>query len=152
MLKIIFTEEIKAPKSIVWELITKTKDYPLWNEFIRECHTTFQVGTPITMKVQLFPFLAIWQKETIWQFEKGKLIDYGIKYPLGLLSSSRKHVLIELGKQTTRYESIFILKGTLAPIVQLFLGKQLRQGFHKMTKGILIESNKRLEGINSEKK
>ena len=152
MLKIIFTEEIKVPKSIVWEVITKTEDYLLWNEFTRECHTTFQVGTPITMKVQLFPFLTIWQKETIWQFEKGQLIDYGIKYPFGLLSSSRQHILTDLDNQTKRYVSKFILKGTLAPIVQLFLGKQLRQGFYKMTKGILYQSNKRLEGINSEKK
>lgn len=145
MFKIILKEKIDAPKEIVWNVITDIKDYPNWNQFIRECDTTFQVGSPINMKVQLLPSLSIWQKETIWRFEEGKLIDYGIKYSFGLLSSSRQHILTAIDKQITRYESLFILKGLLAPIVKVILGRQLKKGFESMTTGIMQQSLQKLK-------
>jgi len=134
---ITFVKEISATKEEVWEVITDTSSYPQWNKFVVACESTLEVGTPIVMKVRVLPSFPMKQKETVFAHHPGKLLEYGINIPLGLLSSSRKHVLTTIDATHTRYESIFVLKGLLAPIVKLLLGKNLQRGFSDMTNGIV---------------
>ena len=136
MLEINFTKEIPVPIEKVWKVIVDTHNYKEWNNFVLTCTSTFEVGSPIKMKVRLLPFLTISQKETIFQFEEHKIIEYGIKLPFGLLLSSRKHILFAKEKNLTVYESKFLLKGLLAPVVKFLLAKQLYQGFESMTNGV----------------
>lgn len=142
MFQILLTEEIKAPKDIVWDVIANTKEYPIWNKFVVACESSFQVGSPIKMQVRVLPFFAMPQKETIFQYKEGELIEYGMKLPFGLLSSSRKHILSELDESTTKYESVFELQGLLSSLVGVLLGSQLRRGFGDMSSGIASRSLK----------
>lgn len=142
MFQILLTEEIKAPKSIVWDVIANTKEYPIWNKFVVACESSFKVGSPIKMHVRVLPFFAMPQKETIFQYKEGELIEYGMKLPFGLLSSSRKHILSELDESTTKYESVFELQGLLSSLVGVLLGSQLRRGFGDMSSGIASRSLK----------
>ena len=142
MFQIILKEEIPVPKQVVWDVICNTSDYPSWNTFVVACQSSFEVGSPIVMKVKVLPFMALHQKESIRQNIKGDLLEYGIKIPLGILSSSRQHVLKSVDANTTHYESIFILKGALSPIVSALLGGQLKKGFADMTSGIVMQAKK----------
>ncbi len=140
MFQIKLSEEINVPKDIVWGVISNTDDYPIWNKFVVECDSTFKVGSPIKMKVKVFPFMAMPQKETILKNKEYEFLEYGIKMPLGILTSSRQHILTSSGSETTKYESVFILKGLLAPLVGFLLGSQLNRGFSDMTSGVAARS------------
>lgn len=142
MFEINLQETIAAPAQIVWEVITAVEDYPHWNPFIVACETTFDVGSPIVMRVALTPSRTITQTETIFRNEPGRLIEYGVKGTPLLLYSSRKHIVTprpgghDGEPEQTLYESQFVLKGMLSPMVKLMLGKHLRRGFRDMAKGI----------------
>ncbi len=127
------TVTIDVPAEVVWRVVTDADAYVEWNPFTVGCRTTWEVGTPIVMKVRLRPRLTIRQRERIRVHEPGRLIEYGIDVPLGMLRSSRRHVLTPVGTGTTRYESDFLLEGRLAPLVDRLLGDGLRQGFDAMT-------------------
>ena len=45
------------------------------------------------MKVRLTPRLTIRQKESIRRYDEGRLVEYGIDLPGGLLTSARRHVV-----------------------------------------------------------
>ena len=136
MFQIHLTEEIEVPKNIVWDVITDLDDYPSWNKFVVTCRSTLEVGSAIDMKVKLFPFMEITQKETILANDEGELLEYGVNMPLGMLFSSRKHILTEMGTNSTNYKSVFVLKGWLSPVVGFLVGSQLKRGFREMTSGI----------------
>lgn len=137
MLSINFTREIKAPKQTVWDVITDTAAYAEWNPFVPSCKSSFAVGSPIVMKVRLLPSLTITQKETIQQNRPGEFLAYGINIPLSILSSTRQQILTAIDENTTRYESVFILKGLLSPLVSMMLKAQLTRGFSEMTEGLV---------------
>lgn len=143
MFQINLTRTINAPRKTVWEVITNTECYSEWSKFVVACDTTFEPGTPIKMKVKLLSF-TINQNETMWDCREEELIDYRTKLPLKMLSSVRQHRLEVIDDSTTRYRSLFELKGWLSPIVRFFLGKQLRRGFADMTKGIVCRSEELL--------
>ena len=104
MFQIHLTQEIEAPKSIVWDVITDLDSYPSWNKFVVTCRSTLEVGSAIDMKVKLLPFMAINQKETILANDEGEFLEYGVNMPLGMLFSSRKHILTETGTNSTAYK------------------------------------------------
>ena len=137
MLSINFTKEINASKDTVWGVMTDTSAYPEWNPFVVACKSSFIVGSPIVMKVRLLPSLTITQKETIQQNRSGEFLAYGINIPLSILSSTRQQILTTIDENTTRYESVFILKGFLSPLVSLMLKTQLTRGFSEMTEGLV---------------
>ena len=140
MLSIMFTKEINAPKDTVWNVITNTVAYPEWNPFVPSCKSSFVVGSSIVMKVRLLPSLTITQKETIQQNRPGEFLAYGINIPLSILSSTRQQILTAIDEKTTRYESVFILKGALSPVVAALLEKSLTKGFSDMTDGLVARA------------
>jgi hypothetical protein len=140
MYQIRLSKVIETPKKVVWDVLSNTKDYPIWNKFVVACDSTFQVGAPIKMKVKVLPFMAMPQKETILQNREEEFLEYGIRIPMGILSSYRQHILTATDADTTQYESVFILKGLLAPLVGLLLGPLLKRGFGDMTDGVASRS------------
>lgn len=135
MFEIIFTREINAPIATVWHVIVDTAAYPQWNPFITECESSFEVGSAIRMRVN-FGSSGRMQTEYISANRSPELLEYRMKPIPLLLNSRRQHRLVSLDSDTTRYESCFRLKGVLAPMVRLSLGKQLERGFSQMTDGI----------------
>lgn len=127
------SETVAAPASVVWGVLADVDAYPEWNPFTLACRTTWKVGSPIVMKVRLTPRLTIRQKETIRRYDAGRLVEYGIDLPGGLLTSARRHVVTAVDETTTRYDSEFVLAGRLAPLVRRLLGLHLERGFGAMT-------------------
>ena len=140
MLNITFTREIKASKQTVWDVMTDTAAYAQWNPFVPSCKSSFAIGSPIVMKVRLMPSLTITQKETIQQNRPGEFLAYGINIPLSILSSTRQQILTTIDENTTRYESVFILKGALSSLVSVLMKKNLTQGFSDMTDGLVARA------------
>jgi len=138
--------EIAAPASVVWEVITDLPSYPAWNPFVVACRSTLAVGDPISMRVRIFPFWAQPQRERILEHAPGHLLSYGLgNMPLRSLDSCRQHEVRSLDGERTLYESRFELRGWLAPLVQLLLGRRLATGFGAMTEAI----GRRAEELNA---
>jgi len=135
MFEIKYSAAVKAPLKVVWSVIMDTKAYSEWNEFVPECDTTFEPGTPIKMKVRLGS-RTINQTEMIYERIDEQLIDYRSKLALRLLETIRQHRLCAEDENTVKYESVLIIKGFASPIVKLLFGRQLSRGFAEMTDGI----------------
>ena len=140
MYQILLTREIKAPKARVWEVISRVDQYKEWNQFIVDCESTFEPGSPMAMEVNLGAAKPRHQVETITQHRPGEFLEYGMRVPLGLLSSNRHHLLTETDAGNTRYESMFQLRGLISPLVFGTMGSKLKWGFEVMTDGIVTRS------------
>jgi uncharacterized protein YndB with AHSA1/START domain len=140
MFTIEYSRDVSAPVEKVWAVLCDTSNYQDWNPFVLSCDSTFEPGTPIRMKVRLTPRIVINQKEKIIANREGEYLEYGINIPPGLLRSSRQHRLQAIGEGATLYESVFILEGLLAPVVQWLLGDHLMQGFLAMTDALVQRS------------
>ena len=145
MYTIILDREIKAPREVVWGVIMDGKAYSEWNPFVLDCDSTFEVGSPIKMEVELGMVKPLTQTELITQNTEGELIEYQYRMPLGSVRSIRQHILTSVDDNTTHYRSHFQLQGWLAPLVKLMQGKALNTGFTGMTDGIV----KRAESMAS---
>jgi hypothetical protein len=131
------TLEVAAPAATVWSVITDLARYPEWNPFVVASRSTLEPGTPIVMRVRVFPFLAQPQRETIFEHEPGRRLSYGIPMrPLGSLASHRSHEVAAITAERTRYVSRFELSGWLAPLVAALLGGRLARGFGSMSAAI----------------
>ena len=138
-----FNLEIDAKPETVWDVVTDLDKYGEWNKFVVGCESSLTEGSPIRMKVRLLPFFAMPQTETILENEPGRKLSYGMKIPMGILSSRRGHVIEQDEKGQTIYKSTFELKGLLAPVVKGLLGKRLERGFKDMSYGIQERARKK---------
>ena len=139
-----YTHEIRASADQVWQVLTDLDAYPQWNTFVESCQSTLAVGDVIDMRVRVLPFMAQPQREYIFEHEPGELLSYGIKpAPLGAMKSYRSHRIEPLEGKRCRYTSTFELSGWFAPVVGLLLGRFLRDGFRRMSQGIVDEAERR---------
>lgn len=141
MFELLQRRRVKASREQIWQVITDTADYPQWNPFVVGCDSSFEVGSAIVMQVKLLGPWPLRQRETIRRNIAGRELEYGIHIPL-LLSSSRQHRLTAVGEQACCYDSVFTLRGILAPLVGLLLGPILRRGFEGMTEGLVTRAEK----------
>jgi hypothetical protein len=131
------THEIAASAADVWRVISDLDRYPEWNPFVVQCRSTLVPGTPIVMRVRVLPWFAQSQTERVFEYVPGRRLRYGIDpLPFGALASSRSHEVEALGPDRARYVSHFELRGWLAPIVELLLGRRLADGFAAMSSAI----------------
>lgn len=138
MFTFILERTINAPAATVWETIENVDDYPNWNPFVKECKTDLSVGSPIVMKVKLGP-IHIKQKETIFECEPEKLLNYGVNLPF-ILQSNRKHIIKAQEDGTTYYQSFFQLRSTVSSLVGLLMGSMLKEGFTDMTNALVQQA------------
>lgn len=149
MIEILHTKKVSAPQSVVWGVIADMDAYPEWNKFVVRCQSSLEVGSPIKMMVRVLPWFPMPQKETVFAHRAGEFLEYGIRLPLGMLRSSRQHVVTVLDENHAQYESIFRLQGWFAPVVKLFVGGQLQRGFNDMTNGVVARAEaKAADGSN----
>ena len=129
--------EIDAPAERVWQVIVDLDRYPEWNPFVVSCRSTLEVGSPIDMRVRVFPFFAQPQRETIFEHVPGRRLCYGVpRNATGALESRRCHHVEALGPARSRYTSRFELEGWMAPVVRALLGGCLRRRFGEMSAAI----------------
>lgn len=46
--------DIKAPASVVWDILCDMPKYPEWNPFCVECESTLEMGAPVNMKLKSY--------------------------------------------------------------------------------------------------
>lgn len=129
------TQHIHACVECVWDVLTDFAVYGDWNPFIRRCECDLQPGRAIVMQVVLGR-RVVKQKEWISAVEPYNYLAYGIKPVLRLLRSHRSHTLEPLPDGTCRYTSHFQLSGLLSPIIEMLMGRAMREGFAGMSQAL----------------
>jgi hypothetical protein len=131
------TCDIAAPAATVWNVIVDLPAYADWNPFVVGCDSTLVAGSPIVMRVRLFPSFTQTQRETVFEHVPLERLCYGLDgNTLRAVASRRCHELHALGPDRTRYVSDFQLSGWLSGVVRLLLGARLEHGFGAMTDAI----------------
>ena len=119
--------EIEAPPDRVWEILVDLPGYPAWNPFTSRVDSTLEPGAPVRMQVRMGPRRTIDQTEYVSRHEEGTRICWGFQG--ALLSAERCQVVEPLGDARSRYSTVDVIHGPLAPIVRLVFAKPMQEGF-----------------------
>ncbi len=120
---------ISAPLALVWSVLVDLEHYRDWNSFVPAMQSTFQVGAVLTMRVQMRRSLTVTSVETITAIEPEHLLAWKTRSPAWLLRGERFQVIRSLDAETTQYWTKEAFTGVLAPLVQLWFGKDVQRGF-----------------------
>lgn len=132
-----FEISIDAPAETVWDVVSDLARYREWNPFVIDASSTFEVGSPIRMRVRLFPWFPQKQTETITEYVAGQKVCWGLKGGGSPALRSRRCQTVETAEGgRTRYVSDFQLTGWLAPLMMAILGRNLEAGFRGMSMGV----------------
>ena len=125
------TVDINAPASKVWDVLVDLDSYPEWNPYTVQIDADLsQLGSDVGLHVQMNP------KETMLVVEKLKVNDQEKQLSWGkqtlhpaLLDAQRDQVLTVIDENTTRYVTVDVLEGLLAPLMMALYGKDIKKGF-----------------------
>lgn len=128
----------------VWSVLTDLEAYPRWNPFTREVRTTFALGSPVRMRVDMGRLGVLSQTETMAAFEPGRRLAWALsRPPRWLLWARRDQTLEPLPDGTTRYVTEDRIGGLLLMIVAFRYGGALTEGFEALTRALAEECAQR---------
>lgn len=120
---------INAPLARVWAVLIDLDHYGEWNTFVPSIQSTFQVGSKLTMRVQMRKGMQVTSVETITAIDDQRLLAWKTRSPAWFLRGERFQVIASLDAETTEYMTRESFKGLFAPLVQLLFGRDLQRGF-----------------------
>lgn len=136
---------IDAPVDQVWHQLIDTKSYPEWNPFTPVAETTFEVGTPIFMKVRLyreFPNNLLDVYETVADFyDYQKMCWKAHQLTVETFNSKRCYKVTPINGSQTLLENSMRYEGFLWPLVGAFTKLSVMNGFEDVSYAL----KKRLE-------
>jgi hypothetical protein len=128
---------IDAPIEDVWQALVDFPQYGAWNPFTPIVETDLQVGSPITLHVDMPARSKSVRAEWVNLVEPGKTICWGMHMAAPwLLCANRWQELTPLQGGGTRYTTTDYFSGLLAPLVLLFYGEPMRKGFQSVADGL----------------
>lgn len=131
--------EIKAPLDTVWQALTDFERYPEWNVFTPTIETTFEIGSPVHMRVVMPSRFDDHRTEWINLIEQQKTICWGMHlgHPV-FLCANRWQELRALGPNRTEYSTTDKLSGLLAPLVMARYGQPMKVGFQSVADNLKL--------------
>lgn len=131
------TIEISAPREAVWAVLVDVARYPQWNPFTVEVDTTFEIGSPVRMRVALLPRLVISQTEVLSSYDEGRSFSWGVTMGAAwFLSADRTQVLEDLPGGGTRYTTTDTFTGRGTLLNHLLTGRLVQRGFDGVASGL----------------
>ncbi len=134
---------INAPLEQVWSVIVDLARYSEWNTFVPSMQSSLQVGSSLTMGVQMNKKLRIKIVETVTVVEERHQLAWKARFPAWYLHSERFQTIVPIDAYTTGYATHETFTGLMAPFLKLTLGNDLRQGFA----GIALNLKERAETL-----
>lgn len=125
----IASADIDAPASAAWAVLTGFADYSDWSPMTPGVDGELSVGSAVRLTVRLHG-LTMRQRLTITEITPPRrlvwVLDIGLPW---LIRAERTQTITPAGPQRCRYETADRIKGLLAPVVELMMGRALRAGF-----------------------
>src|SRR5882724_4670189 len=142
---IIAESQIEAPLEHVWRILEDVTRYPEWNPFTRSVETTFALGSPVVMRVQLGSYLRN-QTEFVSAFEPPHRMCWGRAFVAApLMRVDRCQTLEALSPRRTRYRTVDTLGGILVPVTLALFGKAMQRGFQGVAETLKVRAESELE-------
>lgn len=127
---------INAPLERVWSVLVDIERYGEWNTFVPSMQSSFQVGSLLTMRVQMRRGLQVKSVETITAIEPQRLLSWKTRYPHWLLQGDRYQVVTAIDANTTQYWTRESFTGILTPLLKALLGTDLQRGFDAVAQNL----------------
>ena len=135
--------EIRAPKDLVWQVLSDFESYHQWNPFTPKIESSWQIGAPVSLTVRMNKDKKpIIQKEYLRTINPPNVLAWGMNWGI-LLHAERTQKLSTLANGNTHYFNEDVIKGLLSPIVHWIYGHSVQKGFEEVAKSLkhYIESN-----------
>ena len=121
---------INASAELVWQVVVDFEHYPLWNEFCPSIEATLEIGSPVTMQVDLGSGLQE-QVEYITCIEAPAKITWSMENrPGDPVHADRSQVITALDDNSCSYVTYDDFSGEFAATMVEQLGEQVRAGFN----------------------
>jgi uncharacterized protein YndB with AHSA1/START domain len=121
--------EINATQQTVWKALVDSPSYPKWNPFTVNIQTSWTIGQPVSLTVQMKPNRKpMVQTEYLSVFQQPERLAWGFSYGW-MLRAMRTQQLIIVDENKTKYINEDIIEGLLSPIVHVFYGRWIQKGF-----------------------
>jgi len=129
--------DIDACIERVWQVLTDFERYPDWNPFTVRVDARLEIGAPVRMRVNLIRSFVQPQTEYITTHDEGRRVCWSMKgLPSWLIGATRCQWLEPLSGGRTRYASTDRITGILAPIVLIFFGGPMQDGFERAARAL----------------
>jgi hypothetical protein len=121
--------DIDAPASAAWTVLTCFADYGAWSPMTPGVTGELSVGSVVRLMVRLHG-LTMRQRLTITAIESPRRLVWVLNIGLPwLIRAERTQTITPIGADRCRYETTDRIRGLLAPVVELMMGRALRSGF-----------------------
>ena len=120
---------INAPLEHVWSVIIDLAHYSEWNTFVPTIQSSLQIGSSLTMGVQMNKKLHVKITATVTIVEPQYQLAWKTRFPAWFLYSERIQTVLALDANTTQYETHETFTGLMAPLLKLALARDLQRGF-----------------------
>lgn len=134
------TSTINAPLERVWSILTDFAHYGEWNTFVPSMQATLQIGSPLTMKVQMRKGLSVKIHATVSLVEAQHRLAWTPRMPAWFLKSERFQVITALDENTTQYWTREVFTGVAALLLKLLLSKDLQRGFSSVARDLKTQA------------
>lgn len=131
---------IQAPVERVWSILTDLEKYHEWNSFVPSMQSDFQVGSLLTMRVQMRENFVTTSVETITAIEPEHLLAWKTRLPAWFLRGERLQELKPIDTGTTEYFTRETFTGLFAPVLQLMYARDLQHGFDAVAQDLKVRA------------
>jgi hypothetical protein len=120
---------IKCTQEDIWYALTDLDSYHLWNPFTPKVETNWKIGEPVVLTVQMKKGKKpIRQVEYLTRYTPNDELAWGMKWSIFLKAERVQQIIIDTNGNAS-YFTEDIIQGVLSPIVHLFYGKAIQNGF-----------------------
>ena len=125
--------EIAAPIDAVWKVLTDFDQYSEWNPFTPKVETDFEIGSPVTLYVDMPGKSRMVRTEWVNLVEPEQTICWGMHMGASIVfCANRWQTLRTLDNGDTEYVTEDRMSGLLAPLVMRLYGKPMQIGFQSV--------------------
>ena len=130
--------DIDASADEVFAILMNLEGYPEWNPFTVSVRTTFEMGAPVDMKVQLTARYLRDQREFIREIDPvARRVAWGMTMGAAWIGSGhRRQWVEELGEGRSRYVTEDDIGGVLRPLIIALYGGAMQRGFDGVCRGL----------------
>ncbi|MSQ24153.1 MAG: SRPBCC domain-containing protein [Chloroflexi bacterium] len=129
--------EIGASADIVWEVLTNFPAYPAWNSFVPDISGELEVGKYLNAYFQAPGGPGMRFRPRVLEVSPGRELRWlGQLLMVGLFDGEHRFAIEPLDPNRVRFLHEERLNGLLVPIVEKLFGRQTRNGFEAMNRGL----------------
>lgn len=129
---------IAAPAELVWDILVDFPRYPEWNTFTSRVSTSLALGSPVDMRVHLFPPLAQPQREFVVEHDPSRRrVAWGTTFGSPETGRAlRTQEVVRVDAFGSRYITEDAIGGRMRRAIISGFGGAMQRGFDRVGAGL----------------